>query len=76
VATDSVTIHLPDDLYRRIVRLSHLTGSPIEGVIVRMLSSSLPPLPDDFTPETHEALQALEHLSDSERGGGRYGHDI
>lgn len=66
MATDTVTLRLPDDLYRRIERLSSLTGSPIEGVIVRMLASSLPPLPDDFAPETRDALQRLELLSDDE----------
>lgn len=66
MATDTVVLHLPDDLYRRIAHLSTLMGSPIEGVIVRMLSSSLPPLPDDFAPDTREALQTLEQLSDSQ----------
>lgn len=66
MTTDTVILHLPDDLYRRIARLSHLTGSPMEGVIVRMLASNLPPLPDDFAPETRDALQALEQLNDSE----------
>lgn len=63
MATDTVVLHLPDDLYRRIARLSHLTGSPVEGVIMRMLSSSLPPLPDDFAPDVRDALQSLEELS-------------
>ena len=66
MATDTVTLRLPDDLYRRIERLSSLTGSPMEGVILRMLASSLPPLPDDFAPETRDALQRLELLSDEE----------
>lgn len=66
MATDEVILHLPDDLYRRITRLSHLTGNPVEGIIVRMLTSNLPPLPEDFTPHTREALQSLEALSDDQ----------
>ena len=66
MATDTVTVRLPDDIYRRIERLSSLTGSPMEGIIVRMLASSLPPLPDDFAPATRDALERLEHLSDSD----------
>jgi hypothetical protein len=66
MTTDTVILRLPDDLYRRIAHLSQLTGSPVEGVIVRMLSSSLPPLPDDFAPDVRDALQALEQLSDSQ----------
>ena len=66
MATDTVTLRLPDDLYRRIEKLASLMGSPMEGIIVRMLASSLPPLPDDFAPETRDALQRLELLSDDE----------
>lgn len=66
MATDTVTLRLPDDLYRRIERLASLTGSPMEGIIVRMLASSLPPLPDDFSPATRDALQRLEQLSDAD----------
>lgn len=66
MATDEVILHLPDDLYRRIARLSHLTGNPVEGVIVHMLTSNLPPLPEDFTPHTREALQSLETLSNDQ----------
>jgi hypothetical protein len=66
MTTDTVTLHLPDDLYRRIAHLSSLTGSPLERVIVRMLASSLPPLPDDFSPDTRVALQRLEQMSGSE----------
>lgn len=66
MATDTVTLRLPDDLYRRIEKLASLTGSPMEGIIVRMLASSLPPLPDDFAPAIRDALQRLEHLSDGD----------
>ncbi len=66
MATDAVTINLPDHLYRRLERIAKLTKQPLEGVIVRTLSSSLPPLPDDLPPATRDALQALESLSDHE----------
>jgi hypothetical protein len=66
MTTGTVVLHLPDDLYRRIARLSSLTGSPLEGIIVRMLATSLPPLPDDFAPETRDALQRLEQLGDND----------
>ncbi|WIG59354.1 MAG: hypothetical protein OJF49_002101 [Ktedonobacterales bacterium] len=66
MATDTVTIHLPDDLYRRLERLAALTKQPLEGLIVKTLSSSMPPLPDDLSPTTRDALQAQESLSDDE----------
>jgi hypothetical protein len=59
-----VTIHLPDTLRARLERLASLTGQPLEGLIVRTLSASLPPLPDDLPPESREALRALETLDD------------
>lgn len=66
MSTDTVTIHLPDGLYRRLERLADLTEQPLEEVIVRTLTASLPPLPDDLAPDTRDALQALEALSDDE----------
>ena len=66
MALDSITIHLPDDLHRRLERLASLTHQPLEGLIVKTLSSSLPPLPDDLAPALRDALMALESLSDDE----------
>lgn len=66
MAVDGITIHLPDGLYRRLERLASLTQQPLEGLIVKTLSSSLPPLPDDLAPAFRDALLALEALSDDE----------
>jgi len=66
MAMDTITIHLPDDLHHRLDRLAALTGQPLEGLIVRTLSSNLPPLPDDLAPTTRDALQTLEGMSDDD----------
>ncbi|HEX6797578.1 MAG TPA: hypothetical protein VF116_07685 [Ktedonobacterales bacterium] len=66
MASDTITIHLPDDLYRRLERLAGLTKQPLEGLIVKTLSANLPALPDDLPSATRDALQALEGLSDAE----------
>lgn len=66
MASDTVTIHLPDGLHRRLERLADLTKQPLEGLIVKTLSANLPPLPDDLPPASRDALQALESLSDDE----------
>jgi hypothetical protein len=66
MATDAITLHLPDDLYHRLERLASLTRQPLEGLIIRTLSSNLPPLPDDLSPATRDTLQALEHLSNDD----------
>jgi len=62
MTTDTITIHLPDHLYHRLERMAELTGQPLEGVIVRTLSSRLPPLPDN----PRDALQKMERLGDDE----------
>lgn len=66
MATDSITLHLPDDLHQHLERLAHLTGQPVEELIVRTLSSNLPPLPEDLSPARRDALQALERLDNTE----------
>ena len=61
---DQVTIHLPASLRSRLERLAALTGQPLEGLILKTLSASLPPLPDDLPLDGQEALRALEGLDD------------
>jgi hypothetical protein len=64
--TDTISLQLPDNLRRHLKRLAALTHQPLDGLIVRTLSASLPPLPDDLAPEARDALQALEALGDVE----------
>lgn len=66
MASDTVTIHLPDDLHRRLERLADLTKQPLEGLIVKTLSANLPSLPENLPPATRDALQALEGLNDDD----------
>lgn len=66
MAVDAITIHLPDGLYRRLERLASLTQQPLEGLIVKTLTTSLPPLPDDLSPAFRDALLALETLPGDE----------
>ena len=64
MATETMTIQVPEVLYRRLERLAALTHRPLESVVVQTLSSNIPPLPDDLPPPAREALTALEGLSD------------
>lgn len=66
MAADAIIIHLPDGLYHRLERLASLTHQPLEGLIVKTLSSSLPPLPEDLTPGLRDTLLGLESLDDAE----------
>lgn len=64
--TDTVAIEVPQPLYRRLERLAALAGQPMDRLIDRALSASLPPLPEDLPPAMQESLLALERLSDEE----------
>jgi hypothetical protein len=64
MATETMTIQVPEVLYRRLERLAALTHRPLESLVVQTLSSSIPPLPDDLPPPAREALTALEGLND------------
>ncbi|HLY29913.1 MAG TPA: hypothetical protein VKQ36_02685 [Ktedonobacterales bacterium] len=61
---ETITITMPDALYHRLERVAELTHQPLEGVIMKTLSATLPLLPDDLPPATRDALQALESLDD------------
>lgn len=63
---DQASVHLPASLRIRLERLATLTSQSLEGLIVKTLSSNLPPLPDDFPAADREALRALESLNDDD----------
>jgi hypothetical protein len=66
MTTETISVQLPEALYRRLERLAALTHRPVESLVVQTLSSSIPPLPDDLPAPTRDALTALEDLSDAE----------
>lgn len=66
MAADTRVVQVPESLYLRLERLATLTRRPVEAVIEQALSSSIPPLPDDLSPEWRDVLMRLEALSDAE----------
>ena len=66
MSAETVAIHVPEAIYRRLERLAALSGRPLESLVVQTLSSSLPPLPDDLSPVARDALVALERRSAAE----------
>ncbi len=66
MATDTITIRLPDELQHRLQRLVALTGQSVDALIAKSLSTTLPQLPDNLAPTTRDALQALENLSNDD----------
>ena len=66
MAADTITLHLPDELFQRLERLAQLTRRPIESLIVQTLSSTFPSLPIELPAASRDALVALEQMSDDE----------
>lgn len=66
MATDTHSIQVSESLYLRLERVAELKQQPLEAVIAQALSSSIPPLPDDLTPEWRDALKPLEAMSNAD----------
>ena len=66
MTSETVAVHLPQSLYRRLERLAELTHRPLENLVVQTLSSTIPPLPEDLPDTVRDALVALEPLRDDE----------
>jgi hypothetical protein len=65
VTEQTIALHLPEDLYQRLQRLSELTHRPLESLVLQTLDANLPSLPEDLSPAMREDLLVLEAL-DSE----------
>ncbi len=60
----TVTLELPDALYRLAHRMAEATGQSLETVLQHSIAQALPPL-DDVPPEEVEDLAALSLLDDA-----------
>jgi hypothetical protein len=72
MTTPTVTVQIPEALYRRLERLAHLMARPVDSLIVQTLTASLPPLPDDLSAITPELQAAIE--ASWERNQAAYRH--
>ena len=66
MTTETMTIQVPEVLYRRLERLAALSGRPLDSLITQTLSANIPPLPDDLPAPTRDALTSLEALNDDD----------
>jgi predicted HAD superfamily phosphohydrolase len=64
--TQTVPIQVSRSLYRQLERLATLTKRPLEDIVERSLTASIPPLPDTLSDEIRDGLLALESLEDDE----------
>ena len=65
MSTQTITIQLPDDLYRSANQLARTTKRPLDEILQDSLTHTLPPL-DDVSPGEAEALAQLSLLDDAE----------
>ena len=65
MSTQTVTLQLPEHLYRSASQLARVAKRPLADILQDSLSHTLPPL-DDVTPEEAEELARLSQLSDAE----------
>lgn len=64
MTTQSVTIELPEHLYRSARQLAQATRRPLADILQESLANTLPPL-DDVSPDEAEALAQLSTLDDA-----------
>jgi len=63
MATQTVTLQLPEEIYNRVKRNAEAMKQPVEKVLVEAISASIPSV-DGLPLDIKEELEALEGLSD------------
>ena len=64
MVSQSLTLHLPDHIYRRLKRVAQTTRQPMEAVAYQSLQANLPPLIEDVPDEWRGDLIEFEQLDD------------
>ena len=65
MSSQTITLKLPESLYRSARQMARVTHRPMEEVLQESIERILPPL-DDVPPEDAKTLAALSMLDDSE----------
>lgn len=63
--SQTVTVTIPEALYHPLRRMAQATNQSLDAVLLQGLAASLPPL-TDLSPETQQALDALEAMTTAE----------
>ena len=61
--TMSVTISLPEPLYRQFQQVAQISRRRLEDVLLQTITGNVPPTVDDAPPEIQAELQALQWLN-------------
>ena len=65
MATETVTLEIPEMMYVRLVNTAKATHRPLEEVILRALQIGSPPTWDDVPAEFQAEVAALDKLDDN-----------
>lgn len=63
MATQAITIDLPEAIVQQLIRLSEITRQPIESLVAQSVVSNLPPMMEMVAPEMQHELLNLQTLS-------------
>jgi hypothetical protein len=63
MATQPITIELPEPVMRQLMRIAAATHQPIEALVAQSVLSNLPPSTDNAPPELQGELLAMQALS-------------
>ena len=66
MATQPITIELPEPVMRQLMRLAAATHQPIEALVTQSVLSNLPPSTDNVPLELQGELLAMQTLSTEE----------
>ncbi len=64
MATQTITVELPDEMYRRLQGMAAATQQSLEEILVQTLRGNLPLTRDDLPPAQHELVAVLAPLGD------------
>jgi len=62
MSSQTVTLNLPEEIYRRFKGVAENTHQRLEDVLYQTIQSNLPPSTDDLPPELQDELAALLKL--------------
>jgi hypothetical protein len=66
MSAQTVTLTLPEDVYRRLEQMAEAIHLPVEEVAYQTMRGNLPPIVDDVLPELKHELAALQSLGDED----------
>ena len=62
MATQQVTIDLPDAIFHQLIRLAEATRQPLEALVAQSVVSNLPPMVDQVSVEMQAELLKMQGL--------------